>query len=422
MWTAIVITALVTAMVIVIAVNFHKPEKAVRFPVEHCHAVRDPPFRLEMDAMLGPDILEGNRVLPLQNGEEIFPAMLAAIASATRTITFETYIYWSGDIGKKFADALKERSLAGVTVHVMLDWAGSEKMDKRLLEELRDGGVEVERYHPLRWYTMARMNNRTHRKMLVVDGRIGFTGGVGIADQWTGHAQDPGHWRDVHFRVEGPVVAQMQACFMDNWIKTTGTVQHSDGYYPVLGPAGDHAMHLFVSSPAAGGNSSMHMMYLLAIAAVVESFDLQASYFIPDSITLNAILGARDRGARIRILVPGRYIDSKLVRMASRRTWGKLLAAGVEIYEYQPTMMHNKVLIMDRHMVSVGSTNFDMRSFNLNDEASLNVYSDDFARTMTDMMEADLRHARRYTLDMWKQRPAWQKLGEVLTRPFESQL
>jgi len=422
MWTVIVIAALVAALATVIATNFHKPEKSIRFPVEHCHAVRDPQFRLEMDAMLGPNVLEGNRITALQNGDEIFPAMLAAIRSATRTITFETYIYWSGKTGKEFADALKERSQAGVTVHVMLDWAGSEKMDKRLLDELRDGGVEVERYHPLRWFHLARMNNRTHRKMLVVDGRIGFTGGVGIADQWTGHAQDPEHWRDIHFRVEGPVVAQMQACFMDNWIKTTGTVQHSDGYYPELERVADEAMHLFVSSPAAGGNSSMHMMYLLAIAAVKESFDLQASYFIPDDITIKAILSARDRGARVRILVPGKYIDSKLVRIASRRTWGVLLVAGVEIYEYQPTMMHNKVLIMDRHMVSVGSTNFDMRSFNLNDEASLNVYSDAFGATMTGVFEADLRHAKAYTLDMWRSRPLWQKLGEAMMLPFESQL
>ena len=421
MWIAIFAAIVITALVTIVSMNFHRPEKSVRHHVEHCHAIDDPQFQLEMDAMLGPDVLAGNEIAALQNGDEIFPAMLQAIRGATRSITFETYIYWSGEIGKQFADALKERRQAGVAVHVMLDWAGSAKMDGQLLDELSAAGVEVERYHPLRWYTIARMNNRTHRKLLVIDGRIGFTGGVGIADQWNGHAQDPEHWRDIHFRVEGPVVAQMQAGFMDNWIKATGRVLHSDLYYPKLQPAGDKGMHLFVSSPA-GGNASMRLMYLLAVAAATRSIDLQAAYFIPDRLVVDALLDARERGVAIRLLVPGRYIDSTLVRMASRRRWGRLLAAGVEIFEYQPTMMHNKMLILDRVLTSVGSTNFDMRSFDLNDEASLNIHSIEFGQQMTAVMETDLRNAKPYTLAMWRQRPWRQKLGELLVRPVESQL
>jgi cardiolipin synthase len=347
--------------------------------------------------------------------------MLQAIREARKSISFETYIYWSGDIGKVFADALKERCHAGVVVHVMLDWAGSAKMDGRLLDELTDAGVEVERYHPLRWYSIARLNNRTHRKLLVIDGRIGFTGGVGIADQWQGHAQDPEHWRDIHFRVEGPVVAQLQAGFMDNWIKTTGRVLHSGLYYPRLHPVGNQGMHLFVSSPA-GGNASMRLMYLLALAAATRSIDLQAAYFIPDRLVVDALIGARERGVAIRLLVPGRYLDSSLVRMASKRRWGRLLAAGVEIFEYTPTMMHNKMLILDRELISVGSTNFDIRSFDLNDEASLNIYSREFGQQMTAVMDADLQHATPYTLAMWQQRSWKQKLGELLVRPVESQL
>ncbi len=421
MWIVILATVVVTAFLVIFSMNFHRPEKSVRHHVKHCHAIDDPQFRLEMDAILGPAVLEGNEITALQNGDEIFPAMLEAIRGATRSITFETYIYWSGSIGREFADALKERRMAGVAVHVMLDWAGSEKMDDRLLDELTDAGIEVERYHPLRWYSIARLNNRTHRKLLIVDGRIGFTGGVGIADQWQGHAQDPEHWRDVHFRVQGPVVAQLQSGFMDNWIKTTGRVLHSAPYYPVLKPAGDKGMHLFVSSPA-GGNASMRLMYLLAVAATTRSIDLQAAYFIPDRLMVDTLVAARKRGAAIRLLVPGRYIDSSLVRMASRRRWGRLLAAGVEIFEYKPTMMHNKMLILDGELVSVGSTNFDMRSFDLNDEASLNIYSKAFGQQMTAMMEADLRHAKPYTLAMWQRRPWPQKLGELLVRPIESQL
>jgi cardiolipin synthase len=421
MWIVISATIVITAFVVIVMMNFHRPEKSVRHPVEHCHPIDDPQFIHEMDAMLGPALLGGNAITALENGDEIFPAMLEAIRGARRSITFETYIYWSGEIGQQFADALKERCEAGVPVHVMLVWAGSAKMDTNLLDELVDAGVEVERYHPLRWYSIARLNNRTHRKLLVVDGRIGFTGGVGIADQWTGHAQDPDHWRDLHFRMAGPVVAQLQAAFMDNWIKSTGRVLHSEVYYPRLQPDGDKGMHLFVSSPN-GGNASMRLMYLLAVAAATRSIDLQAAYFIPDRLVVDALVAARERRVSIRLLVPGRYIDSALVRMASRRRWGRLLTAGVEIHEYQPTMMHNKMLILDGELTSVGSTNFDMRSFDLNDEASLNVYSKEFGRQMTAVMEADLRHAKPYTLAMWQQRPWRQKLGELLVRPVESQL
>ncbi|MGH8146583.1 MAG: phospholipase D-like domain-containing protein [Rhodanobacteraceae bacterium] len=422
MWIIIIVAAVVvTALVVVVLMNFHRPERAVRHAIEHRFAIDDPQLRREMDALLGPAVLEGNAIEPLQNGDEIFPAMLEAIRGAQRSITFETYIYWSGDIGKIFADALKERRGAGVSVHVMLDWAGSAKMDHALLQELVDAGIEVERYHPLRWYTVGRLNNRTHRKLLVVDGRIGFTGGVGIADQWQGHAQDPDHWRDIHFRVEGPVVAQMQAAFMDNWIKTTGRVLNGGDYYPPLQRSGDRAMHLFISSPA-GGSSSMRLMYLLALSAATRSIDLQAAYFIPDRLVVDALLVARARGVKVRLLVPGRYIDSMAVRVASKRRWGPLLEAGVEIHEFVPTMMHNKMLILDGELVSVGSTNFDMRSFDLNDEASLNIYSRTFGQRMTTVMEADLERAKPYTLEMWKRRPLRQRIGERLAQPLESQL
>lgn len=421
MWTIICITIILTAFVVVVLMNFHRPEKSVRHVVDHCHSIDEPQFAREMDAMLAPDVLDGNAITALQNGDEIFPPMLAAIRGATRSITFETYIYWAGDIGKSFADALKERATAGVPVHVMLDWAGSEKMEKKLLDELTDAGVEVEKYHPIRWYSMARLNNRTHRKLLVIDGRVAFTGGVGIADQWQGHAQDPEHWRDIHFRFEDPVVGQMQAGFMDNWIKTTGKVLHTDIYYPELPAAGTERMHLFVSSPG-GGNASMHLMYLLAVAAAKKTIDLQAAYFIPDPIMVQALVAAMGRGVRLRLLVPDKHIDSRLVRMASKRTWGELLSAGAEIYEYEKTMMHNKMLIIDDLLVSVGSTNFDMRSFNLNDEASLNVYSTSFAPAMTQVMENDLKGATRFTYDQWKKRPLHQKIGEIIVRPVESQL
>lgn len=420
-WIAAALVLALVAIGAIVVANTKTSEKRVERRIPHRHAITDPQFRREMSVMLGPSIVEGNRIEDLQNGREIFPAMLAAIESARRTITFETYIYWSGDIGRRFSEALADRARHGVEVRVLLDWVGCLKMDDALLEEMRRAGVDVRHFRPLRWYTLGRMNNRTHRKLLVVDGRVGFTGGVGIADQWDGDAGDPEHWRDMHFRAEGPVVAQFQAAFNDNWIRSTGMVLHGDGYFPELRPVGDVPAQMFIASPA-GGSESMRLMYLMAIAAAVESIDMQAAYFVPDAMISRAIVEARGRGVRIRIVLPGPHIDSEAVRLASRAQWGELLEAGIEIAEYQPTMIHNKLLVIDRELVSVGSTNFDIRSFELNEEASLNVYSREFAARMTDVFEADLADARPYTLEAWRSRPLRVRIKEAVVRPLRSQL
>src|SRR6478672_6419736 len=261
-WT-IVITVLATLLVAALAMNFKTPEKTLERKIEHRYVVSDPQFRREMGVLLGPGIVSGNKITDLENGDEIFPAMLEAIRGAKTSITFETYIYWSGEIGQQFADALAERARNGVVVKVMIDWAGSIKMEDTLLDQIKSAGVEVHQYRPLKWYNLGRLNNRTHRKLLVIDGRIGFTGGVGIADQWEGHAQDTDHWRDLHFRIEGPVVAQVQSAFNDNWIKTTGRVLNGADFFPPLEKAGEMDAHMFVASPA-GGSESMHLMYLMA--------------------------------------------------------------------------------------------------------------------------------------------------------------
>jgi len=419
-WT-IVITAIVTLLLVVVAMNFATPEKKLERKIEHRYSVADPQFKREMGVLLGPAILPGNTITDLENGDEIFPAMLQAIASAKKTVTFETYIYWDGEIGRKFADALSERARAGVDVNVTIDWAGSISMDEALLEQMKEAGVHVQRYRPLHWYNLSRMNNRTHRKLLVVDGTTGFTGGVGIGDEWQGHAQDPDHWRDLHFRIEGPVVAQIQSAFNDNWIKTSGEVLNGTDYFPALAPAGSMDAHMFISSPA-GGSESMHLMYLMSIAAAEHSLDLAAAYFIPDDLISKALVAARHRGVRIRVLMPGKNTDSDAARVASKASWGPLLLAGVEMYEYEPTMFHNKMLIVDHEMVSVGSTNFDLRSFQLNDEASLNVYNHAFAERMTTVFEQDLKPTRRYTYEQWKKRPWKEKFKEKFFIPIRSQL
>jgi cardiolipin synthase len=307
--------------------NFTEAEKHVQEPLAHLHGIDDPQFIHEMGTLLGPPVLSGNVIEDLQNGDAIFPAMLAAIRNAQHSITFETYIYWSGEIGNDFRLALIERAQAGVKVHVLLDWLGSQKIDPDTVPAMRGAGIEVEFYHPLRWYTLARMNNRTHRKLLVIDGRIGFTGGVGIADVWRGDAQNPDFWRDSHYRLEGPAVAQMQAAFVDNWMKTSGEVLQGKTYFPELTSSGGMRAQMFMSSPHAGGDS-MQLMYLMALAAAERSIDLSAAYFVPDEFTREAIKAAVARGVKVRVIVPGKHIDTMVVGKASRATWGELLGRG----------------------------------------------------------------------------------------------
>lgn len=419
-WIAILAVA-TTLLVGLVVLNVTSGEQRIDEQIQTTFGLDEDQFLREMSALLGPPIVDGNAVTALDNGAEIFPAMLAAIDSARRTITFETYVYWNGEVGDRFAGALARKAREGVRVHVLVDWAGALKMEQATLDRMAEAGVEVEQYRPLAWYRLDRMNNRTHRKLLVVDGRLGFTGGVGIADVWDGHAQDPDHWRDMHFRVEGPVVAQMQAAFLDNWVQTTGAVLNGPDYFPPLDSAGTVAAHMFTSS-SEGGSDSMRLMYLMAITSAEHTVDLASAYFVPDDIMVEALVAARERGVRVRVLVPGPHLDSELVEVSSKRVWGDLLRAGAEISVYQPTMLHTKMLIVDGRMVSVGSTNFDVRSFELNDEASLNLYDRAFAEAMTATFEADWADGEPYTYAMWENRPWREKLAETVLRPIESQL
>ncbi len=420
MWIAL-ISSVVTLCAVLLAMNFITAEKKIERTLERRYATDDPQFARAMSVLLGPPIVAGNEVQVLVNGDRIFPAMLQAIAQAQQTITFETYIYWSEAIGQKFADALTERAQAGVKVHVLLDWVGSVKMEQRYLDQMKAAGIEIERYHEPHWSHLPRLNNRTHRKLLVVDGRIGFTGGVGIADQWGGDARNPKEWRDTHFRVEGPVVAQMQAVFMDNWIKAKGSVLHQASYFPALPSRGGMSAQVFSSSPT-GGSESMQLLYLMAITAARDSIQLANSYFVPDAMTTAALAAAAKRGVKIRIITPGEHIDTELVRKASRAGWGDLLQAGVEIAEFAPTMFHVKSMVVDGLFVSVGSTNFDNRSFRLNDEANLNVLDAGFAKEQVAIFDADWQRSRPISHQQWLNRPWHEKLLEHLASVFSSQL
>ena len=421
MWIYALGGAAAMAALVILVLNLSTGEKKVTKAMPGHYAVSDPQFLRTMGSLFGPAMVDGNHAEDFQNGDEIFAAMLGAIHNARVSVCLESYIYWSGEIGKEFADALSERARAGVKVHVLLDWVGSGKMDASTLQEMQDAGVEVERYRPLRWYNVARANNRTHRKILVVDGRIGFTGGVGIADQWRGQARNPKEWRDSHYRIEGPAVRQMQAAFLDNWIETRSEVLDGPEYFPEIPAAGEVKTQVSLSSKG-GGSESVRLMYLLSIAAARHSILLANSYFVPDDLAVEELIAARKRGVRIQIVVPGEHIDTHLVRHASHSRWQPLLEAGIEIYEYVPTMFHCKYMIVDSLWTTVGSTNFDSRSFRLNDEANANVYDRAFAEEQEKVFADDVAHSQRITLAEFEKRPWREKAIDHLAGLLRAQL
>jgi cardiolipin synthase len=410
-----------TVLLVLVILNLLPQEKELRRDIPNASPVDSPQFRTEISNLLGAAVVDGNRVEDLENGKRIFPAMLAAIRSAKRSVDLESYIYWSGKVGREFVDALSERARAGVAVHVLIDWIGGIRMRDPSIERLRAAGVEFEYFHPLHWYTIDRLNNRTHRKLLVIDGRVGFTGGVGIADEWLGDADRPDRWRDMQFRVEGPAVLEMQAVFEDNWITTAGQVLLGPDYYPVTPPAGTAPAQVVASSPE-GGSENMQLLYLLAIAAARYSIDLEAAYFIPGDLVQNALEAALRRGVKIRIIVPGAHVDNVVIRDASQARWGTMLDAGAHIYRFGPSLFHCKMMIVDHYMTLVGSANFDERSFRLNDEANMNVYDRDFATRMTTVFEHDLAASREVSAAQWRARPWTRKLMDALSALASSQI
>jgi cardiolipin synthase len=410
-----------TLVAVLLYANLASTDQRIEHAIPHRYATRDLQFARTMSNLLGRPVVPGNRVTALLNGDQAFPAMLEAIRSARRSINFEGYIFWSGAIARAFADAFSERARAGVPTHLVLDWLGSKKMDDALLEQMRGAGVEIVKYHPLRWYNLDRLNNRTHRKLLVVDGRVGFVGGMGIADLYAGHAQDRDHWRDSQFRAEGPVVAELQATFLNNWMKTGGVLLDGPDYFPRLDSVDSQAAQAFPSSPG-GGTENLRLMYFLAIASATRSILIANSYFVPNSLAVAMLVEARRRGVDVQIIVPGPILDAGLVRRASRAKWGPLLEAGVKIYEYQPTMYHAKVMVVDEFWVSVGSANFDNRSFRLNDEANLNVFDGEFARKQAEIFAQDRARSRLVMLEKWRHRPITERLEELVARMMRDQL
>lgn len=401
----------------------HRREGGRGYTLEDSPEVGSEGFLRAAEALTQAPISRGNRAELLINGDRIFPAMLEAIGGARRTVNLLTYIYWSGEIGSRVADAVCERATAGVSCRVILDAMGSVKMDRDLLERMTDCGVSVCRFRPPKPYAIRRGNNRTHRKLLVVDGKVGFTGGVGIADEWTGDAQDPDHWRDTHVRVEGPVVRGLQGSFAENWLEATGEVLAGDDDLPELDPIpGARAAMLAVRSSAGVGDTDVETVFFLTIAAARRSIDLTSAYFAPRPAFLHALADSARSGVAVRVLVPGPHIDKDVVRHTARSVYGQLIEAGVRVFEYQPTMLHAKSLVVDGVWSTVGSANFDNRSFQLNDETVLGVQDEAFAAQLTEVFERDLERSAEISLDGWRSRPLIDRPREAAARLLRREL
>lgn len=370
-------------------------------------------FLRALEALTGAAVSEGNDLRVLVNGDEIFPVLLEAIATAQETLNLLTFVYWRGEIAVQVADAVIERARAGVRCNVLLDAFGAARMDDQLVHAMQSAGVRVERFRPIRPYTLAKADHRTHRKVLVADGNVGMTGGVGIASEWTGNAQDPDHWRDTHVRVRGPVVRALQGAFLENWLEATGEVLAGDGYLPELDPIADGAaMQVVVSGPGVN-HTNTEAMYFLAIASARRTIQLTTAYFAPRPMFTEALRAAADRGVDVQIIVPGPYIDKQVARSAARAVYGPLLDAEISIYEYQPTMLHAKTLVIDGRWCSIGSANFDNRSFALNDEATLCVQSERVAEQLAAAFEADREMSERIQASRWRRRSPRERAAEA---------
>jgi cardiolipin synthase len=390
----------------------HRRESGHGYDLQAELDVRDPGFLRAAEALTGAPISWGDDVELLINGDAIFPCYLDTIRSAERTICLLTYVYWRGDIAREVAEALCERARAGVEVNVIIDAVGGLKIERDLVRGMMEAGVRFTRFRPPKPYAARRIANRTHRKILVADGRVGLTGGVGIAEEWTGDAQDPDHWRDTHVRVRGPVVRGLFGAFAENWLEATGEVLAGDGYLPEIEQSEGGGPMMVVRSSAGVGDTNVEALYYLAIAAARETLDLTAAYFVPRPAFTDALCDAAERGVRVRVLVPGPNIDKPPVWVAGRVSYDQLLDCGVEVFEYQPTMLHAKSMVVDGAWSSVGSVNFDNRSFQLHDEATLCVVSEAFAGELTDQFERDLSRSERIEPGRWRSRGPLQRASE----------
>lgn len=380
-------------------------------------AVSEAAFGETMAAHTNAVIVPGNRVELLLNGEQIFPAKLALIRAARTSISYAEYFYADGEPALSIAGALADRCRAGVAVKILVDGVGALTMNKDARRTMEAAGCHVVTFRPIGRLTIGRNNNRNHRRILVADGRVGITGGSGVSWKWRGDGRQPEHWRDTDVRIEGPIVSQLQAAFAENWREATGELLGGPAWFPgTAEPRGHLAAQVVRSSPQ-NGSYGMENLFLLAVSGARRSIDVTNPYFLPDDHLGEAIVGTARRGVRVRILVPG-VIDHALVREAGRRHFGKLLRAGVEIWEYKPALLHSKTMVVDGTWATVGSTNLDRRSFAMNDELNVAVYDTAFAAELERVFAADVARATRVTYETWARRPLLSRLYELISVPL----
>ncbi len=388
----------------------------VTLKIQSAHGAEEPDHASYIAAIVGADLSTGNRYEVLTNGDEIFPAMLAAIDSAQSRVVFETYIYKPGETAERFTSAFVRAARRGAVVKIILDAVGAMNVGSENLDRLRDAGARVVWFNRPAWYEFRELNYRTHRKILVVDGQVGFTGGVSVGDEWMGDAQSSEHWRDTQIRIEGPVARLLEAAFFENFIESAGEVM------PVLDAprevAGEGGQSIVVRSSPTGGSNDVKRLYLLAVASARRTLDIATPYFVPDDSSLWALSRAIERGVRIRILVESDETDAMPVKYASRHFYDRLLEQGAEIYEYQPTMMHAKVVVVDGIWSMFGSANYDNRSLELNDELNVAVTDRQLAERFLRDFEHDLTRSTRLELNTWRQRPLLRKVREVFWSAF----
>ncbi|HEY7501188.1 MAG TPA: phospholipase D-like domain-containing protein [Vicinamibacterales bacterium] len=402
------ITFLIAALVVSAALLVAQDQETMRVKSEI--AAEDPRDPSYVAALVGAALTRGNRYEVLTNGDRIFPAMLGAIDTARRRINFETYVYDSGDLANRFTDALERAAKRGVRVTTIVDAVGASAMDRSHVERLRSAGVRVLTFNPTRWYTPENLNFRTHRKILVVDGEVAFTGGAGVADHWLGNARTAEEWRDTHVRIHGPIVRLLEAAFYENALESQGPIVPELDDTPAT--VDEEGASLVVRSSPSGGSTDLKRLYLQAIASARQTIDLTSPYFVTDESTMWALEDAVRRGVRVRVLVEGDITDAMPVKYASRQAYDALLSLGIHIYEYRPTMMHTKTLVVDGILSIFGSANFDNRSLELNDELNVAVWSRELGARFTSDLEQDLKASERIELDKWRSRSLLQKSRE----------
>ncbi len=416
-WLMAFLTALVSGVFFI----FRPQMRELEMRLEYDFGTDSAEFLSTMAGLTGVPLVGGNRVQILNNGDEFYPAMLEAIRAAQYSVTMEQYIFTAGTVGRQFAEAFAERARAGVTVKLLVDAVGGAGISGEIIRIMTEAGCQLRWFHPIRWYNLHRVNNRNHRKSLIIDGKTAFTGGAGFQDHWMGSARHPGEWRDVQIRIDGPAVVQLQTGFATNWLEVTGEALIGPRYFPVLEPVGDVDVQAVMSSPK-GDLFTASILYSLAILCARKSILIANPYFVPGPRTLEWMEEAVERGVRVVVMIAGESSDTFLARANSTRLYGKILEAGVELYEYMPTMLHQKTMLVDDLWAAIGTANFDHRSFRLNEESMVCVYDPLVVEQLRATFEEDLQLCRRVEMERWQARGLRTRMGEWVAALLRDQV